>query len=601
MNKKLLSILISIVMVGTMIAVPAFATETVEKTETQAKELGLDDFTIVKGAEHQLQPEGDYDFSYESSDDSVASVDTEGKVTAVGEGDATITITATAKKPAGETPTETENGTTTGTTEDPVEKLEQEGEGESSETPSATPSDEPKTQDVKVTVLDSVEITCSDLTLAEEETGNLEPSVKGEVNYTFSFEAAPADTDVIKVDNSGKVEALKKGKADVTVRVNEVIGVEKTVTVTVKAGDFYGIAFEIPDPMPAEFVEGDFGDKVLAYKYKDSSGKEVVTTEKEDVEKAFAVTESTESNSIESESTETTTAKVDLTDKFMTGEIQVWKVYKYKKKTKNLMNLDDMTITYGDAVNLQDKALNKDAEFTFTSSDDRVVDVDSEGNIKTVASGEAEITVKCTETKYYREQTKTIKVTVNKADQTIEGDSSVTKYVGDNYFDIKASAKTPIIYNSSNTKVATVDKFTGKVTIKATGIAYITLDTAGDECYNSASKSVKVSVKAPYATTLSVKALSGKDKKKIRLTWKPVKGASKYQIYVYNTRKTVTVNTSSLVGSHEDKYGNFYFTHTKLRAGKTYKYKVRAISYSASGNRYYGPYSSAKSAKAKRR
>lgn len=586
MNKKLLSILISIVMVGTMIAVPAFATETAKETETQAKELGVDNFTIVKGAEHQLEPkvdgaeEGDYTFEYKSDDTAVASVDAEGKVTAVTKGDATITITAKAKKPAGETATETENGTAEGT----VEKPEQEGEGGSSETPSTTPSDEQKkiTQEVKVTVLDSVEIICSDLTLAEEETGNLEPSVKGEVNYTFSFEAAPADTDIIKVDNSGKVEAIKKGKADVTVRVNEVIGVEKTVTVTVKAGDFYGIAFEIPDPMPAEFTKADFGEKVLAYKYVDSNNEEVIAFDKSEVAEEFRGT-------------------ADLTDKFMKGEIQVWKVYKYKKKTKNLMNLEDMTLTYGETVNLKDKALNKDAKFTFSSGDDRFVDVDSEGNIKTVAPGEAEITVTCTKTNYYRKQEKKIKVTVKKADQTIEGDSSVTKYVGDNYFDIDASAKTPIIYNSSNTKVATVDKFTGKVTIKAAGTALITLDTAGNDCYNSASKTIKVTVKAPYATTLSVKALSGKDKKKIRLTWKPVKGASKYQIYVYNTKKTVTIKTSSLVGSHQDKYGNFYYTHTKLKAGKTYKYKVRAISYSASGKAYYGPYSSAKSAKAKRK
>ena len=523
MNKKLLSILISIVMVGTMIAVPAFATETAKETETQAKELGVDNFTIVKGAEHQLEPkvdgaeEGDYTFEYKSDDTAVASVDAEGKVTAVTKGDATITITAKAKKPAGETATETENEAAEGT----VEKPEQEGEGGSSETPSTTPSDEQKkiTQEVKVTVLDSVEIICSDLTLAEEETGNLEPSVKDEVNYTFSFEAAPADTDVIKVDNSGKVEALKKGTAAVTVRVNEVIGAEKAVTVTVKAGDFYGIAFEIPDPMPAEFVEGDFGDEVLAYKYKDSNGKEEITTDVEEVKAAFAITESTENNSAENASAETTTAKVDLTDKFMNGEIQVWEVYKYKKKTKNLMNLEDMTLTYGETVNLKDKALNKDAKFTFESDDLDVVRVDSEGNLKTEGAGEAEITVTCTATKYYREQEKKIKVTVKK----------------------------------------------------------------------------------PYATTLSVKALSGKDKRKIRLTWKPVKGASKYQIYVYNTKKNVTIKTSSLVGSHQDKYGNFYYTHTKLKAGKTYKYKVRAISYSASGKAYYGPYSSAKSAKAKRR
>ena len=152
-----------------------------------------------------------------------------------------------------------------------------------------------------------------------------------------------------------------------------------------------------------------------------------------------------------------------------------------------------------------------------------------------------------------------------------------------------------------SSKVAAVDPATGKVEIKDAGTAVITMTAAQDNRFNRATKTVTVTVKKPYATTLSVKALSGKDKRKIRLTWKPVKGASKYQIYVYNTKKKVTINTSSLVGSHQDKYGNFYYTHTKLKAGKTYKYKVRAISYSASGKAYYGPYSSAKSAKAKRR
>lgn len=581
MNKKLLSILISIVMVGTMIAVPAFATETAEKTETQAKALGVDGFTIVKGAEHRLEPkvdgaeEGDYTFEYKSDNTAVASVDAEGKVTAVRKGEATITITATAKELAGETATETENEAAEGT----VEKPEQEGEGGSSETPSATPSDKPKTQYVKVKVID---ISCEDLSIEEDETGVLKPPVEGE-DYTFSFEAVPADTDIIKVDNDGTVEGLKPGKAKVKVLVNDVIGAEKEVTITVESGNYDGYVFEIPDPMPAEFSAADFKDKnrTLAYKYVDPSNEEKVTFDKSEVMTAFGET-------------------ADLADEFLSGKIQVWKVYKYKKKTKNLMNLEDMTLTYRDTVNLKDKALNKDAEFTFKSDNSDVVRVDSKGNLKTEGAGEAEITVTCTATKYYREQEKKIKVTVKKADQTIEGDSSVTKYVGDNYFDINALAKTPIKkYSSSNKKVATVDK--GKVTINAEGTALITLVADETDCYNSASKTIKVTVKKPYATTLSVKALSGKDKRKIRLTWKPVKGASKYQIYVYKTKKTVTVKTSSLVGSHQDKYGNFYYTHTKLKAGKTYKYKVRAISYSASGKAYYGPYSSAKSAKAKRR
>ncbi|MGN0702519.1 MAG: Ig-like domain-containing protein [Lentihominibacter sp.] len=595
MNKKLLCILVSIMMLGTMIAVPAFATQeegTVESSETQAKALGVEDFTIVVGATNKLEPkveganEGDYTFSYESDKTSVAEVNKDGTVTAKAEGDAVITITATEKQDAADNTTDTDKGNSEGTTEEsadnPAQNLGQ--EGEAAETPSTTPSEEPKTitKEVKVTVLDSVEITCADLTIEEDDTDVLKPIVE-EKNYTFSYKIVSGD-DVIALKADGTVEGLKPGEAVVAISVEGIIGANKNVNITVEAGNYDGYVFEIPEPMPAEFSTSDFRgkNKTIAYKYTDpETNEEKITFKMSEVTDAFG--------------------EADLTEKFMTGEIQVWEVYKYKKKTKNLMNLEDMTITYGDDVNLKDKALNKDAEFTFTSSDDRVVDVDSEGNIKTVASGEAEITVTCPETKYYREQTKTIKITVNKADQTIEGDSSVTKYVGEGSFNINASAKTTLIYNSSNSKVATVDKFTGKVTIKDAGTAVIMIDTTGDSRYNAASRSVKLTVKKPYATTLSVKALSGKDKKKIRLTWKPVRGASKYQIYVYNTKKTVTVKTSSLVGSHQDSNGNFYFTHTKLKAGKTYKYKVRAISYNSSGKAYYGPYSSAKSAKAKSR
>lgn len=543
-------------MLATLIAVPVLAEETDVETETQTKALGIDDLTMVEGATYQLEPQGvnndDYEFSYESTDTDIADVDKDsGVVTAGIAGDTTILVTATEKADV--------------------------------ENPTVSPMEEQNTltQEVKVTVIEKFEINCDDLTIEEETIGVLQPSVDGQ-DYKFSFELK-TDNGVIKLEKDGTVEGLKSGSDKVTVLVDGIIGAEKEVLITVKAGNFYGLAFEIPNPMPAEFSEDDFRDKVLAYKYTDSDDNEVVTTVKEQLKAAFA-----EFN------------QAELNEKFMNGDIQVWEVFKYKKKSKNLMNLENMTLTYGDKANLKDKALNKDAEFTFSSSNEKVVKVDSEGNLETVAGGDAEITVSCSETKYYREEKKEIKVTVNKADQTISGGANVTKYVGETSFDIKASAKTGIIYSSDNSKVATVSD-TGKVTVKDAGTAVITMTAYPDDCYNKASKSIKVTVKKPYGTTLSVKALSGKDKRKIRLTWKPVKGASKYQIYVYNTKKTVTVKTSSLVGSHEDSNGNFYFTHTKLKAGKTYKYKVRAVSYNASGKAYYGPYSSAKSAKAKSR
>ena len=78
----------------------------------------------------------------------------------------------------------------------------------------------------------------------------------------------------------------------------------------------------------------------------------------------------------------------------------------------------------------------------------------------------------------------------------------VSKKYGNKAFSIGAKAKTAMTYNSSNTKVATVDS-KGKVTIKAAGTAKITITAKATSSYKAATKTltVKVAKAAPVLKT----------------------------------------------------------------------------------------------------
>ncbi len=73
--------------------------------------------------------------------------------------------------------------------------------------------------------------------------------------------------------------------------------------------------------------------------------------------------------------------------------------------------------------------------------------------------------------------------------------TSLTKTYGDAAFTnpLTNESKAPVAYESSNAKVATVDK-SGKVTIKGTGTATITAPYAGDDTHAAASASYKLTV-----------------------------------------------------------------------------------------------------------
>ena len=150
---------------------------------------------------------------------------------------------------------------------------------------------------------------------------------------------------------------------------------------------------------------------------------------------------------------------------------------------------------------------------------------------------------------------------------------------GTKSFKINAASKSKLTFASSNPKTASVDKNTGKVTIKNTGIAVITV--------KAGKTSVKVTVKvSPKKQSLkSVKISKGK---KLTVTWTKDKKATGYQVQV-STDKKFKKNIK------QKNVTKATYTFTKLKTGE--KYYVRVRSYKKSGKEsLYGAWSSKKQA-----
>ena len=144
-------------------------------------------------------------------------------------------------------------------------------------------------------------------------------------------------------------------------------------------------------------------------------------------------------------------------------------------------------------------------------------------------------------------------------------------------FKIKASSKSKMTFTSSKPKIASVNKNTGKVTVKNTGIATITIKAG------KASKKVTIMVSPKKQSVKSVKAVKGK---KLTVKWAKDKTASGYEVQV-STDKKFEKNVKS------KKTSKTSYTFAKLKTGK--KYYVRVRSYKKSGKEtVYGAWSTVK-------
>lgn len=145
-------------------------------------------------------------------------------------------------------------------------------------------------------------------------------------------------------------------------------------------------------------------------------------------------------------------------------------------------------------------------------------------------------------------------------------------------FKINAASDGKMAFSSSNPKIAAVDKETGKVTIRNTGIATITIKA------REASKKVSVKVSPKKQSLKQAKAVKGR---KLTVKWSKDKRASGYQVQI-STDKKFKGNVKS------KKLSKTSYTFTKLKTGR--KYYARVRSYQKSGKEtLYGAWSAAKS------
>lgn len=163
----------------------------------------------------------------------------------------------------------------------------------------------------------------------------------------------------------------------------------------------------------------------------------------------------------------------------------------------------------------------------------------------------------------------TVPFTIKKATPSISYKKSVAKTYGAKAFSLGTkltSGKGKLSYQTSNAKVANVDS-KGKITIKGTGVAVITITCPETKNYNAYTVTTTIKVK-PKQQSASVKARGSK----MTITWKKDSKASGYQVQ-YASNKTFKKNCKTITINNKSKTSQ---TISKLKSKTTYYVRVRA-------------------------
>lgn len=274
---------------------------------------------------------------------------------------------------------------------------------------------------------------------------------------------------------------------------------------------------------------------------------------------------------------------------FADVEASVGAAYEKVEKTNQVIaGASSFAKTFGDAA----FSLGASAEgaLTYASSNTNVVKVDGKGNVTITGAGSAVITVRAAETAAKLAASKSVSITVKKAVPVIAA-ASAEKVYGAKAFSLNASSNGgALTYQTSDKKVATVDA-AGKVTLKGTGKATITLVSAETANYQRAEKKITLTVKPKKA---ALKGVNRTSSKKAVVKWKKDPQATGYEILVSTSKKfkknvkKVTVNSKKATKK----------TVSGLKAGKKYFVKIRSFKKSQ-GTKIFGAYSAVKTMKAK--
>lgn len=228
---------------------------------------------------------------------------------------------------------------------------------------------------------------------------------------------------------------------------------------------------------------------------------------------------------------------------------------------------------------------------TYQSSNTKVATVDAKGLVKAVSVGTTVITATASDGGFQAKAT--IKVTKQK--QTIKvSKTKYTKTYGNKAFKLgaKSTGNGRLTYKSSNTKVVKVSR-TGKVAIRGTGKATITIKAAETGKYKAASKKISITVKPKRAV---MKKLTSPRKGTLKVTWAKTSKVSGYEITIATNNKFTKGKKTYKVKS----YKTTAKTISGLKSGRTYYVRIRGYKTVKGSKRpVYGRYSEVKKIKIK--
>lgn len=209
-------------------------------------------------------------------------------------------------------------------------------------------------------------------------------------------------------------------------------------------------------------------------------------------------------------------------------------------------------------------------EILFDDTQPRTINLENEETVLTLGSVAQDHDTKTVYTvRIVKSSVKVTGITLNPTGKTLKVGESFT--ITADVVPANADNKS-IIYSSDNNSVASVNG--NKVTAKAAGTAIITAK-AQDGSGVKATLTVTVQKEAVLTAPKSVKATQ-KSAKAVKVTWSKVTGAKQYDVY-----------RSSKAGTGFVKIGNTTansYTDKKAKAGKTFYYKVVAVSTSLAAN-----------------
>ena len=339
-----------------------------------------------------------------------------------------------------------------------------------------------------------------DLNVGDEDSIVVELSPEEAGNITFTS----SDVSVVAVDSEGNIVAAGEGEANITISFagNDKYVAAEDIIITVTVSKIETTIRVNKDYF--EFIVGD-ENSIIAELNPEEAGNITFTSSDESV-----VTVDSEGNLVAvSEGVAVITVSFDGDDKYADCEatvaVTVSKIDTSILVDKNYLGLfvgDKESITAFLVVDYDSgmipisylKSLN------YISSNESVVTVDDEGNVKAIGNGKAVITISFAgDYKYNAAEDKIIPVTVSLKDASIgAGPKSLDLHVGENneiyYFTIPEDLDVKL--TSTNESIVTVKKDNGFVVVTAVGEgnAVITLTVGDDVVYVMNSTTIYVTV-----------------------------------------------------------------------------------------------------------